>query len=176
MNCSLTNHIIEKGFQLYNNKMPNASLLNYINKDRLIFARIYEVLLQNYIERWIHVKYNIPVHLKSQQQYYSMDYISNKNVYVELKTLRHTTFEKYECIDLLSYHEYTIFKNALNDNPNTLCFVFIYFAENNTLYFCRIMHDTPYEEGYNVFQKYCCSIKTDNFTQINLETDFRLFL
>ena len=119
--------------------MPNASLLNYINKDRFIFARIYEVLLQNYIERWIHIKYNIPVHLKSQQQYCLMDYISNKNVYVELKTLRHTLFEKYEYIDLLSYHEY--------------------FAENNTLYFCRITLDTPYEEGYNVFQKHCCSKK-----------------
>ena len=50
------------------NMIPNVSLLNYINKDRIIFARVYEVLLQNYIEGWIHMKYNIPVHLKSQQQ------------------------------------------------------------------------------------------------------------
>ena len=89
MNSSFTksqihNYLIEQGFQFNNNKIPNASLLNHINNDRLTFARIYEVLLQNYIERWIHVKYNIPVHLKSQQQYYSMDYISNKNVYVAL--------------------------------------------------------------------------------------------
>ena len=105
-----------------------------------------------------------------------MDYISNKNIYIELKTLRHTTFEKYEYIDLLSYHEYTIFKNALNENPNTFCFLFIYFAENNTLYFCRITLNTPYEEGYNVFQKYYCLIKTDNFTQIQLETYFCLFI
>ena len=57
----------------------NSSLLNHINNDRLIFSRVHEVLLQNYIEKWIHVKYNIPVHFKSQQQYYSMDYIANKS-------------------------------------------------------------------------------------------------
>ena len=69
-----------------------------------------------------------------------------------------------------------IFKIALNDNPNALCFMFVYFAENNKLYFCRITHDMEFEYGYNVYQKYCCSMKTDNFTQIHLETDFRLFL
>ena len=69
-----------------------------------------------------------------------------------------------------------IFKNALNDNPNALCFMFVYFAENNKLYFCRITPDTEFEYGYNVYQKYCCSIKMDNSTQIYLETDFCLFL
>ena len=81
------NYLIEQGFQLNNNKIPNASLLNHINNDRLTFARIYEVLLQNYIEQWIHVKYNIPVHLKSQQQYYSMDYISNKKCIRGIKNI-----------------------------------------------------------------------------------------
>ena len=87
MNSSFTkeeihNYLVEKGFR-FSNTIPNVSLLDHINNDRLIFSRVYEVLLQNYIERWIHVKYNTPVHLKSQQQYYSMDYISqNKNVYV----------------------------------------------------------------------------------------------
>ena len=129
MNCSFTklqihNYLIEQGFQFNNNKIPNASLLNHINNDRLTFARI-------------HVKYNIPVHLKSQQLYYSMDYISNKNVYVELKTLRHTVFEKYECIDLLSYHEYTIFKKALNEKLNTL-FSYLYILP-------KIIHYTSVE-------------------------------
>ena len=111
---------ITKKFNFDN--IPNVSLLNYIKKDRLIFSKIYEVLLQNYIERWIHVKYNIPVHLKSEQHDYSMDYISNKNVFVELKTLRHTVFEKYNYIDLLSFNEYTVFKNALTE-PNRTMFL-----------------------------------------------------
>ena len=92
------------------------------------------------------------------------------------QTLRHRVFEKYNYIDLLSYSEYIIFKNALNDNLNMLCFLFVYFAENNKLYFCRITPETEFEEGYHIYQKYCCSIKTDDFAQIHVETDFRLFL
>ena len=64
MNCSFTkseihNYLIQQGFNF--NTIPNVSLLNHIKNDRLIFARVYEVLLQNYIERWIRVKYNIPL-------------------------------------------------------------------------------------------------------------------
>ena len=52
MNSSFTkaeihNYLIEQGFPFNNNKIPNASLLNHINNDRLTFARICEVLLQN---------------------------------------------------------------------------------------------------------------------------------
>ena len=57
------------------NNISNVSLLNYMQKtdlyfQKLMFSKIYEVLLQNYIEDRIHVKYNIPVHLKLQQRYF----------------------------------------------------------------------------------------------------------
>ena len=61
MKEEICNYSVEQGFK-FNNTIPNVSLLNHINHDRLIFAHVYEVLLQNYIEHWIHVKYNIPVH------------------------------------------------------------------------------------------------------------------
>ena len=69
MNSSFTkdeihNYLVKQGFR-FNNTIPNVSLLNHIKNDRLIFLRVYEVLLQNYIEKWMNEKYNIPVHLKS---------------------------------------------------------------------------------------------------------------
>ena len=72
MNSSFTkeeihNYLVQQGFK-FNNTIPNVSLLNHINNDRLIFARVYEVLLKNYIERWIRVKYNIPKSLSSKRR------------------------------------------------------------------------------------------------------------
>ena len=112
-----------------------------------------------------------------QYQYNPFDYGNiNNSVLCELKTLRTSTLSSYSYIDLLTQHEYKAFTDALNKNSETLCFVFIYFSENNTLFWTRITTDTNLEQIVNKYGKQCYKINKDDFKEIILYKNYQLYL
>ena len=170
---------------MFNN--TNASLVNneviiYIHNNRMIHAKVYEILLKNEIQDWIEIHYKEDLYPKQltllwQNQYNPYDYSNlNNSVLCELKTLRTSTLSSYSYIDLLTRFEYKAFTDALNKNPETLCFVFVYFSQDNTLFWARITTETNLEQVTNKYGKQCYKINKEDFKQIRLYKNYQLYL
>ena len=169
-------------FNNTNASLVNDEVINYIHNNRMIHAKVYKILLKNEIQDWIQIHYADDLYPKQltllwQYQYNPFDYGNiNNSVLCELKTLRTSTLSSYSYIDLLTQHEYKAFTDALNKNPETLCFVFIYFSENNTLFWTRITTDTNLEQIVNKYGKQCYKINKDDFKEITLYKNYQLYL
>ena len=94
-----------------------------------------------------------------QSQYIFMDFMSF-DVFCELKTLRTGNLCDSACIDLLSVGEYDMFKTALEENPNALCFMFLYFAKFNKFYHLKISLTSPFTSSTNIYGKQCYIIES----------------
>ena len=162
-------------FNSTNASLVNNEVINNIHNNRMIHAKVY---MKHYL------KWNTRLDTNSlcrwsvwQYQYNPFDYGNiNNSVLCELKTLRTSTLSNYSYIDLLTQHEYKAFTDALNKNPETLCFVFIYFSENNTLFWTRITTDTNLEQIVNKYGKQCYKINKDDFKEITLYKNYQLYL
>ena len=132
--------------------IPNASFLTNVYNDRITFLKVLEAVLKPEITSFINTNFidDVKIHeLILQHQYESMDYRSAFNdINVELKTLRTGTFHdsSYDSIDLMTIHEYNeMIKTTDQHGENALTFLFVYFHENNTMFFLRIEKETKGE-------------------------------
>ena len=142
----------------------------------------YTKYCKNQIEQWVQMHYEEDLYPKQltllwKDQYNPYDYGNlNNSVLCELKTLRTSTLFSYSYIDLLTRFEYKAFTDALNKNPDTLCFVFVYFSQDNTLFWTRITIDTNLEQIVNKYGKQCYKINKDDFKEIRLYKNYQLYL
>ena len=160
----------------------NNEVIKYIHNNRIIHAKVYEILLKNEIEEWLQIHYTENIYPKQinlfwQHEFTSFDYGNlNNSILCELKTMRTSTINTYCYIDLLTCMEYKTFIDAINKNPDTLCFMFLYFSENNSMYWTQIKKDSNLEKITNVYGKQCYKINKDDFKEITLYKNYQLYL
>ena len=148
----------------------------------MIYLKLYELVLRNEIQQIIETRYkedftSAPLKLLLQHEYNSFDYSDRNNtVIAELKTLKTSTFSDYSIINLLTVKEYQTFKNALEHDNNTLCFVFLYFCTDNSFYLCKKTQDIELEKSVNMYDRACYNIPTSFFKPVKLYMDYRLFI